>query len=496
MIIKRNNINTDLLFGKDRAQEDANLSKYFVKTDQYLSIYNGNKELVLGRKGSGKSAIFSQMCKELPQDGIIPIEISPQGEDFVFIDGVLEKYGEYGFDDDFKYSLSWYEFIVTQIAFTLISDIRVNPTQNPQNRDALYQYLKKNEKVNGDFVTQFTNALLKVFSNGKIKSTNVELDVDLSVLKSVGTPEQEQIKAALTELITHNRFFVLVDNLDEPWKNTPKMNSWLRGLILAARKLKRDFNNLKIVIFLRDDIFFEIKKGSDLFDSRNELLYLNWKDNYGNNLRKLIASRIASYFGKPMPETPDECDVLIELIYPREIDYRTSNKNMVRFVADFTFYKPREFLQLLRIALENSTSSYLPIPAGAIRYAERQHSNWKVSQVEGEYSKTYSNIANCIESFAGIRKEWKYPYQDLLKHLRSLSSDKIITNCVTNNALSPEETINLLFLIGFLRKVIINHRNPSRTPNFHTYLDESNPNLRGCILDIHPSFRQHIIHTF
>ncbi len=68
MAIPRESIDLNKLFGKDRAQEDENIEKYFVKTKQYQEIYSGNKELVLGRKGAGKSSLFSILSKELPLD--------------------------------------------------------------------------------------------------------------------------------------------------------------------------------------------------------------------------------------------------------------------------------------------------------------------------------------------------------------------------------------------------------------------------------------------
>lgn len=64
MQIRRNDIDLVKLLGKDRAQEDANLKHDFVKTKQYDDIKSGNKELVLGRKGSGKSALFSMLAEE------------------------------------------------------------------------------------------------------------------------------------------------------------------------------------------------------------------------------------------------------------------------------------------------------------------------------------------------------------------------------------------------------------------------------------------------
>lgn len=91
MTIRRDSLNLTKLFGKDRAQEDENLQHYFVKTRQYDEIKRGDKELVLGRKGAGKSALFSMLAKEAQEsDDTIPVKISFDGEDFVYIENWLK----------------------------------------------------------------------------------------------------------------------------------------------------------------------------------------------------------------------------------------------------------------------------------------------------------------------------------------------------------------------------------------------------------------------
>ena len=92
MTIRRDSLNLTKLFGKDRSQEDENLQHYFVKTRQYDEIKRGDKELVLGRKGAGKSALFSMLAKEAQEsDDTIPVKISFDGEDFVYIENWLKS---------------------------------------------------------------------------------------------------------------------------------------------------------------------------------------------------------------------------------------------------------------------------------------------------------------------------------------------------------------------------------------------------------------------
>ena len=56
--------------GNDEAEQDARLEEYFLRTTYYKNAMNGSKTLVIGRKGSGKSAIFILLEKEIKREGI------------------------------------------------------------------------------------------------------------------------------------------------------------------------------------------------------------------------------------------------------------------------------------------------------------------------------------------------------------------------------------------------------------------------------------------
>ena len=53
-------------FGARVAEEETNeLGNYFVETDQWERIYNGEIDVVKGDKGAGKSAIYSLLSANL-----------------------------------------------------------------------------------------------------------------------------------------------------------------------------------------------------------------------------------------------------------------------------------------------------------------------------------------------------------------------------------------------------------------------------------------------
>lgn len=49
---------SEIDLGVDEAEQDQRLEEYFLRTSYYTNAKHGKKTLVIGRKGSGKSAIF------------------------------------------------------------------------------------------------------------------------------------------------------------------------------------------------------------------------------------------------------------------------------------------------------------------------------------------------------------------------------------------------------------------------------------------------------
>jgi hypothetical protein len=487
MPLDKSGLTLDLtrMFGKDRAQEDVNLQSYFIRTPQYDEIATGDKELVLGRKGSGKSALFLILLQELAKSGFSPIGISPKGEDFAVIHTKLKDYSDIDLSDDFKYALVWKDFILTEIALTIVK--KVNSGSNP-----LRKYLRHEGRIEKSFVDKFFGSIIKVFGRGKIDLDIIELDFDFTALTPEAFNKDEMLKY-LHEKIAIDKYFVLFDNLDEPWVNNPQMNSWLRGLILCIRQLKRDFNNLKMVVFLRDDIFDEISKGSDLFDSRSEVLSLNWRDKNYVSLRQLIGTRIAAYFGRAHPKSVSEIISAWNVVYDQNVSYRTryGNKDVetYKYIIDRTFFRPRELIQYCRLAIEKSRNRYLPVEKQMPILVEPEYCDWKIRDLVGEYSKTFVNIDRCIYTFAGISVNWRLEYKQLVSHIKELPPDAAISNKIDQRILDPDEAIQLLFRVGFLRRM----KKLSFGVIFLTFIDESNLNPRVSTFDVHPAFRKKLI---
>lgn len=484
MAILRNNLDLVSLFGKDRAQEDENLKYYFVKTKQYEEIKRGDKELVLGRKGAGKSALFSMLSKEAEEDeNTIPVKISFSGEDFVYIENLLKKesFSE-PLNDDYKYSLAWKNFILSEIIYASIPYIDFDKS--------LKQKLISENIISESVWKRFARSLLSVFKKGKLHSSFAEIELDFSELSFLSSDDKEKFKTSLDDLIQNNSFIVVIDNLDEPWKNNDSMNSWLRGLVFAIRQLKRDYNNLKLVAFFRTDIYEIISKESDLFDSKSEITTISWDDNNYYSLRQLVAARIAHYIGKDYPTSLSDINLYWNMFFPVKLKYNKKNREpkfLSYYLIERTFQRPRELLQFCRLIIEKSKRTNLPVEVNSISSAEIEYSNWKLLDLAGEYSKACSNIDKCILSFAGTKSTWDWSCAELLNHFESLDPADALIDSITKTQYSPKESIEFLYRIGFFRKVI---SKPETRTRYKMYHQDNTIVYNKTIFDIHPAFRK------
>lgn len=68
---------SQISLGNDEAEQDKILKEYFLKTSSYMNSLNGSKTIIIGRKGSGKSAIFTLMKDELEGLRSVVIPITP-----------------------------------------------------------------------------------------------------------------------------------------------------------------------------------------------------------------------------------------------------------------------------------------------------------------------------------------------------------------------------------------------------------------------------------
>jgi hypothetical protein len=263
-----------MTFGESIAELEAQkLKDYFLKTELWKLIRNGTNDIVYGAKGAGKSAIYTSISNDIDSlfdEGIlVSIAENPTGNtafsnlkndpptsetEFVrlwklyFLVITAQVFEEYGIND-----------IHAKKVREILIDCDLIPAQNK-----LASFLK----VCFDF--------MRSFKNGKEVSTTAEFDPVTGMYSgqkfslSFGEPTKSDFEKGLIPIeyaydllqksLIENKFklWIIIDRLDVAFLESEELETnALRALFKAYLDLSQ-FNEIKIKVFLRDDIWQRI----------------------------------------------------------------------------------------------------------------------------------------------------------------------------------------------------------------------------------------------
>lgn len=388
-------------FGQDAAeQEDSDyLVQHFVQTEAYKEAADGTKTLIIGRKGSGKSAIFLFLKQNRSSLGssdamfVVPDDVSASSIRNFLGKGVTEQSAK---------TLIWkYLFLVLisrfliKIAETKFGDekkwtedirkIKRFLVDNDQidNLDLAERIRKFISKIQPDSVTIKLPTIAEV---GVGKSKNADAESDL--IAGIGKIEKLISAAISTPEFLGQRLHIYVDQVDEFWLNDEASNQMIIGLIMAASHVNANFRKIvRCIIFLRTDIYQSIE-----FHDKDKLhgseLEIKWDE---SSLRELISGRIAQTIKSDL-----DTKNATELVFHGQIN----DIPALDYIVSRTLFRPRELIlfcnKSLEIAKKNKHNSIEP---DDILKAEDIYSKNKLSDLVTEYKNSYPFLNDFLVLF-------------------------------------------------------------------------------------------------
>jgi len=285
--------------------EMRTLESYYLKTDQFLKSLRGEANLVVGRKGSGKSAIFLQVRdRERNKQGNIVLDLKPDGYKLIKFKELILSYLEEG---TFQHTIMafWEYVLLLEICYKILgtdweSHKRDHVLFQPY-RDLADLYRAEGYDTEGDFSERMSSLMEKISTEYNSKhgnKTNVRLSAS-QLTEMLYSHDVRKLTKQVINYISHKDVcWLLFDNIDKGWPISGLKHEDLliiRALIDATKKIERQFNKSDVVInsivFLRNDVFeLLVKETSDRGKEANVLL--DWTD--PDLLRELVRLRIAS----------------------------------------------------------------------------------------------------------------------------------------------------------------------------------------------------------
>lgn len=437
-----------LTFGNDDAERDAKqglLSKVFLKTGLYNRIKADQSELVIGRKGAGKSATCLILKNAFENEGMKVALLTPESLSQQKIQALKIN----SINREELYLQAWKYVLLVKVTFEFIElfDKLKIPELHKLNDDlkAVRNFLKKQGEVENDFGSNLSG-LFKIFSKvsfsfagfeGAAESQKVESEIDL--MDSL-TKFEVKLKKLLGYLDS-TKIVILIDKVDEVWNDTEESKLMIGGLLRATHILNETLPMTKIMVFLRSDIF-DVLKFHDI-DKLNSLSErLSWSE---GDLKQLIENRVKISTNIDSIEKNDK-------IWEQVFDISVGSQDSFKYIMSRTLRRPRETIQFCNRALRIAQDrQHTKITEDDILTAEIQYSAEKLRDLASEYLVQYPYLDILFGLFQGFKQsldknEFELRYQEAKNRMERIHR--------TLQSLNVDGIIQILYNIGFLGAIV------------------------------------------
>ncbi|MFJ7219808.1 P-loop ATPase, Sll1717 family [Amycolatopsis sp. NPDC098790] len=368
-----------LHFGRDDAEHDfadGLLREGFLVTKAFEEASAGHKNLVIGRKGTGKSAICVRMAANGGACVITPDETA--GEE-------LRRFELQGLTGATAKSLIWRYVFAVQAARHLIAHARTGHRRRfSKPVRALRRFLEKSgELADVSFYDRILRGGQGLQASLSLEAFGVKASVDH---KSGGTEgaraakQLEVLEAGVARAFqalgcaSHAPLPVLVDQLEQVWSSDRESDDLVIGLLLASKRVNQAYGGaVRCVLFVRSDIYDALQfDDADKFHS--DELRLEWTP---EKLEEVALLRARASLGRPLSSRQ-----LWSEVFPE----RVSDEPAAQYLFSRTLPRPRDAIQFLNLCRDAANARGADrVTEADVRGATLQFSQWKLLDLAKEY---------------------------------------------------------------------------------------------------------------
>ncbi|MDO8769426.1 MAG: hypothetical protein Q7K57_12125 [Burkholderiaceae bacterium] len=285
--------------------EMTTLGGYFLATDQFSKALRGEANLVVGRKGAGKTALFIQMRDKLRSDKRnVVLDLKPEGYQLLKLKEDILAHLTQGASHHLVTAF-WEYLILLEITYKLLEKDQIAHKFNHEIRDLYIQlertYRTEGYSVEGDFserLLALSQRISQDYGQSYGNSDGTKLSTD-QVTQLVYSHDVKELRAQVSAYLKHKQgVWVLFDNLDKGWstQGVDVVDAMvLRCLIDAGRKVERDMrkagNTVHCLVFIRNDVYEHLMRQSADYGKEMRVT-LDWTD--PDMLRELLRLRLVA----------------------------------------------------------------------------------------------------------------------------------------------------------------------------------------------------------
>ena len=388
--------------------EKEQLLNYFIEIESYKKAFDKKRVIFIGRKGSGKSALFIKLEDDLSKSNHnnFNLIIKPDSEELIENIELSNLYNSEVSKKSF-FKTVW-KYILFSKLFLLVYE-RVNlktsniiyiPTKLEERIINLFN--KKRDFLNVNFfeAVKYINLIIK----GSRIVDNPE------VLESFYKELLTDLTNVINEYFLNEKYFyinILADNLDKTWES--KLNLDLQAdMILSLLEfgdtvindieaIRKKLSKLSIIIFLRNDIFeYLINKSREPDKLTIYSSEIDWRK-YPDLLKKLLEKRFKYILG--FDDENKIVNVWNDYFFfnSKETPYDTIKKYIVE--------RPRDFIYFITRLFESAVNNdHEKVNILDLEYAIGEYSNFLINNLISELKAEFPNIFDIIYEVKRLNK--------------------------------------------------------------------------------------------
>jgi hypothetical protein len=394
-----------LSIGASAAENEfRTLEEYFVETAEYLRTLRGEINVVAGRKGSGKTAIFFRVRDNFrKQRDSFVTDLKPESHQLSLFREELLRIVDAGVFDH-TLSAFWYFVILSEILYTIKKELERKSKYDSRAlavvREISEVLAQSGVADSGDFTSRI-NRLGSVIIQ--------EIDRAGAVGEKLSPERLTNIVfrggiARIRDLIQKHttgrtQLILLFDNIDKGWPTNgvhPFDVRLVRLLIEALDKARRDFavaeRDLMSVVFLRNDIY-ELLVEHTPDRGKAGQVRIDWTDRA--KLRQVIYRRIQT--------SMKDQDSSFEAVWHKIFVPTVQSKDSFEYLVDHCLMRPRFLINIIENSIANAINrGHQQVQEEDCVDAVRQHSLYLVEDFGYEIRDVSGLSADLLYSLVGV----------------------------------------------------------------------------------------------
>ena len=461
----------DTIGSADAESDESFLSACFVDTGdlEVLRDFANTKRILVGRTGSGKSALI-QMLKSR-EDHVIELRPENLSLNFLANSAVLRFFEDAGTHLDVFYQLLWKHVLAVELIrhkfritnesaqrsfFERLASVfsRDRPKEQAVNylREWGSNFWNETENRVREVTTKIENDL-----RASVSGTTAGVKLDAGGSEKLSSEEKTEVVqrgskavsqvqlAALSNVLRlleeeifndeQEGYFVVIDDLDTRWVDDELKFKLIRALIESVRAF-RQVRRAKVVVALRLDLLQRVissTRDSGFQSEKYEPLYLRLRWT-APQLVHLVTARLTRLVRQRYTSRP----VTLDEIFPRNIQHR----RFIDFLSDRTSLRPRDAILLVNECLARAVDRQ-QVTAQMVLDAEAAYSEKRVDSLPEEWAGVYPLVSDYLKLVT--RRPSSFPVSELSRAvLEDWATCTLLNHAESNDPVAAAAKLHFL----------------------------------------------------